>query len=116
MCVFFFQAVDGIRDLVRSRGLGDVYKRQMQIISNCAFFMLPVLPGLWGGDPTYINGFVSVNMLSAIAIVVIFGWREMGRTTRAKWSDLNAEVDPEQDSEKEYMLSLIHISEPTRPY
>ena len=28
MC-FFFQAEDGIRDLVRSRGLGDVYKRQI---------------------------------------------------------------------------------------
>ena len=30
MCVWyvFFQAEDGIRDLVRSRGLGDVYKRQ----------------------------------------------------------------------------------------
>ena len=27
---FFFQAEDGIRDLVRSRGLGDVYKRQQQ--------------------------------------------------------------------------------------
>ena len=26
--VCFFQAEDGIRDLVRSRGLGDVYKRQ----------------------------------------------------------------------------------------
>ena len=28
--VCFFQAEDGIRDLVRSRGLGDVYKRQAQ--------------------------------------------------------------------------------------
>ena len=28
--LFFFQAEDGIRDLVRSRGLGDVYKRQEQ--------------------------------------------------------------------------------------
>ena len=28
---FFFQAEDGIRDLVRSRGLGDVYKRQAKI-------------------------------------------------------------------------------------
>ena len=28
--VFFFQAEDGIRDLVRSRGLGDVYKRQYE--------------------------------------------------------------------------------------
>ena len=26
--IFFLQAEDGIRDLVRSRGLGDVYKRQ----------------------------------------------------------------------------------------
>mgnify|MGYP003380461012 CR=1 FL=1 len=30
LCSFFFQAEDGIRDLVRSRGLGDVYKRQEQ--------------------------------------------------------------------------------------
>ena len=28
-CTFFFQAEDGIRYLVRSRGLGDVYKRQV---------------------------------------------------------------------------------------
>ena len=28
---FVFQAEDGIRDLVRSRGLGDVYKRQDMI-------------------------------------------------------------------------------------
>ena len=31
MCFFFFQAEDGIRGLVRSRGLGDVYKRQLVI-------------------------------------------------------------------------------------
>ena len=29
---FFFQAEDGIRDLVRSRGLGDVYKRQLRLV------------------------------------------------------------------------------------
>ena len=29
LLLFFFQAEDGIRDLVRSRGLGDVYKRQV---------------------------------------------------------------------------------------
>ena len=34
-CVFF-QAEDGIRDLVRSRGLGDVYKRQVQRATGCA--------------------------------------------------------------------------------
>ena len=32
---FFFQAEDGIRDLVRSRGLGDVYKRQDDDASGC---------------------------------------------------------------------------------
>ena len=31
---FFFQAEDGIRDLVRSRGLGDVYKRQLLGLSG----------------------------------------------------------------------------------
>ena len=36
-CVFFFfQAEDGIRDLVRSRGLGDVYKRQELIVDVAA--------------------------------------------------------------------------------
>ena len=33
---FFFQAEDGIRDLVRSRGLGDVYKRQvLYLLIDC---------------------------------------------------------------------------------
>ena len=36
MC-FFFQAEDGIRDLVRSRGLGDVYKRQVVEFSDLVF-------------------------------------------------------------------------------
>ena len=40
MCIFFFQAEDGIRDLVRSRGLGDVYKRQAVIrdVNELIFF------------------------------------------------------------------------------
>ena len=33
---FFFQAEDGIRDLVRSRGLGDVYKRQAGCLARHA--------------------------------------------------------------------------------
>ena len=39
--VFCFQAEDGIRDLVRSRGLGDVYKRQSVY---CAAYALNDLP------------------------------------------------------------------------
>ena len=31
---FFFQAEDGIRDQPRSRGLGDVYKRQLESCTN----------------------------------------------------------------------------------
>ena len=46
---FFFQAEDGIRDLVRSRGLGDVYKRQAIIGSAIhpafAYYKLEVGPG-----------------------------------------------------------------------
>ena len=30
--IFFFQAEDGIRDQPRSRGLGDVYKRQTWVL------------------------------------------------------------------------------------
>ena len=35
-CWFFYQAEDGIRDLVRSRGRGDVYKRQDPDEAECA--------------------------------------------------------------------------------
>jgi len=38
LCFFFFQAEDGIRDLVRSRGLGDVYKRQVLLPSLVLVF------------------------------------------------------------------------------
>ena len=37
LSVFFFQAEDGIRDLVRSRGLGDVYKRQVVSLPSKSF-------------------------------------------------------------------------------
>ena len=48
MC--FFQAEDGIRDLVRSRGLGDVYKRQvLHRAESHALFWLTLfsLPFAW---------------------------------------------------------------------
>ena len=39
---FFFQAEDGIRDLVRSRGLGDVYKRQslLRVLNTCRPYVI----------------------------------------------------------------------------
>ena len=41
----FFQAEDGIRDVERSRGLGDVYKRQihrLMVIHPCAKYGKPM--------------------------------------------------------------------------
>ena len=40
---FFFQAEDGIRDLVRSRGLGDVYKRQAEDLSQVDGYDAPAI-------------------------------------------------------------------------
>ena len=45
----FFQAEDGIRDLVRSRGLGDVYKRQIFAWTG------PFAPDLAGPLPLQID-------------------------------------------------------------
>ena len=50
---FFFQAEDGIRDLVRSRGLGDVYKRQG--ISDAAYSGMCELQVLDSEDAKYAN-------------------------------------------------------------
>ena len=65
---FFFQAEDGIRDLVRSRGLGDVYKRQIPAHGTLTFGIesKPELPR----QPTCaINGVaVSMPPLSLIHI------------------------------------------------
>ena len=43
-CCFFFQAEDGIRDLVRSRGLGDVYKRQAEEMGVRYLGAIPLAP------------------------------------------------------------------------
>ena len=48
---FFFQAEDGIRDLVRSRGLGDVYKRQVFALIEVRAGFLPVERRDSKGDP-----------------------------------------------------------------
>ncbi len=42
--IFFFQAEDGIRDLVRSRGLGDVYKRQVRAVHQIQMQIRNLVP------------------------------------------------------------------------
>ena len=60
--IFFFQAEDGIRDLVRSRGLGDVYKRQehmshvdIQFLGHAADHQLVILRALKVTGPQLSN-------------------------------------------------------------
>ena len=55
---FFFQAEDGIRVLVRSRGLGDVYKRQVFGDNLRNLLLQPPLKGkvVLGLDPAYRTG------------------------------------------------------------
>ena len=85
--VFFFQAEDGIRDLVRSRGLGDVYKRQVRAYWLAAQQGAPgAAYNLGSGEPRSIQSVLDFLL---------------GASTR------RIEVET---------LSLIHISEPTRPY
>jgi membrane protease YdiL (CAAX protease family) len=68
----------------------------MQVISNCAFFIIPVLPAWWNGDATYINAFVGVNILSAITLVLVYGWRELGTGRRARWDEIGKEGSEEE--------------------
>ena len=89
MFIFFFQAEDGIRDLVRSRGLGDVYKRQA--IGHAEL-------GHLGGDgdelgvlPVHDRLVLANARAEVVLVVLVLILRHLD-------------------------LSLIHISEPTRPY
>lgn len=65
----------------------------MQIVSNCAFFIIPVLPAHWNLDASYVNSFVAVNCISAILLVIIFGWKELGTGPRAKWNEEDGSAD-----------------------
>ncbi|MFN3874764.1 MAG: CPBP family intramembrane glutamic endopeptidase [Flavobacteriales bacterium] len=59
----------------------------MQIVSNTAFFIIPVLPDWHAGDAAYVNSFVAVNFLSATTIVLVYGAKDLGYRPRARWSD-----------------------------
>ena len=63
----FFQAEDGIRDLVRSRGLGDVYKRQQLFLTVGAggLLHLALVVGELGAE---VEGVFPAECLSLIHI------------------------------------------------
>ena len=73
-CFFFFQAEDGIRDLVRSRGLGDVYKRQFknwdlmaspdskgQTVYQCWYDKLEA--GIWKDDLSKVKPMLPLSLI-----------------------------------------------------
>ena len=65
---FFFQAEDGIRDLVRSRGLGDVYKRQGGATTSKVHTALKIEPVYSGPVVHVLDASRAVGVLSLIHI------------------------------------------------
>ena len=108
---FFFQAEDGIRDLVRSRGLGDVYKRQAQRESTIAS-----VTNAKGQNAVPILSFLFAKLIAYTFLGFLLGW--LGAVIQLS---LSIKVFL-QFAVVVFMLgtamnlSLIHISEPTRPY
>ena len=83
LCVFFCQAEDGIRYLVRSRGLGDVYKRQVIVL----------LP----------SRLVEVNdLIPAIPLID-------SSSGSVIWLSITSAFAPIYEVETVIILSLIHI-------
>ena len=73
---FFFQAEDGIRDLVRSRGLGDVYKRQELTLLTRSWFPILLVP-VFGGVFSlvlyclFLSGIVSGSLFPVLSLIHI---------------------------------------------
>ena len=131
MSCFFFQAEDGIRDLVRSRGLGDVYKRQ----DNKEIAMLPPR-ALWVSIViALVFSFVLIFQpaiaqtpdgsatVSGVVVDEVSGMPVAGATVQlwyyprflSEYLSATTKGDGSYDIEVT-LLSLIHISETTRPY
>ena len=114
---FLFQAEDGIRDLVRSRGLGDVYKRQTLDISS-------ILESRTNPESVkeLVLSFKKENNLELTSVFVndeltkqeyLNIYKEIGIKNIIVNSNVGGNPIIE---DSDLILSLIHISEPTRPY
>ena len=62
----FFQAKDGMRNLVRSRGLGDVYKRQVEegLIDPAAFIQVGIRGSLYFPDDLNVARRLGIRVLT----------------------------------------------------
>ena len=113
---FLLQAEDGIRDLVRSRGLGDVYKRQGQ---QQADFLLcgrqdqaRRINLMVGAERPRGRG-MNPKKDRRVRRCVRDAQGKMIGQRRGGGQDFAL---PGHDFYAAFLLSLIHISEPTRPY
>ena len=95
MC-FFFQAEDGIRDRSPSRGLGDVYKRQVYKTDGS---MIELTNPSNLPDPSEIDHMEEPIVTAEIMVTSEFVGAIMGLCQERRGVYLGME----------YMLSLIHI-------
>ena len=132
LSVVFFQAEDGIRDLVRSRGLGDVYKRQMhraleELLQPATVTGVTALPVI--SKPSFDQWFEersaqldrallsTMNGLSGKDASLFSGDRlRFPKMPKEDADDSEETRDLAVRTYRILPLSLIHISEPTRPY
>ena len=105
MC-FFVQAEDGIRNLVRSRGLGDVYKRQT---GNGRVIKIENKSSGYGRNVLIDHGFGYQTLYAHMKEV------KVRQGEKVKKGQLIGLIGSTGTSTAPH-LSLIHISEPTRPY
>mgnify|MGYP003380316873 CR=1 FL=1 len=135
---FFFQAEDGIRDLVRSRGLGDVYKRQVYNTTNEIYIQKidPLGILLFGNNGSLFtstsNSFSQLNaQRTSRGFMVtyaddafpsnVYSAAMIDTGGNFVWANQTVAVATTASGKSnatltEQKLSLIHISEPTRPY
>ena len=101
MFFFFFQAKDGMRVLVRSRGLGDVYKRQIE---------LRIVPTAADFDPTVVQGVLTlIERCGGLAAKpqLGYGWIELVPGPSLDVGQFVSKVHSIASSQPG--LSLIHI-------
>ena len=66
----------------------------MQVVSNICFFMVPALPIVHDGDPSYVMAFIWIEVLIAALIVLRYGVKDLGVGPRPTWSDPHADLVP----------------------
>eukprot|EP00658_Telonema_sp_P-2_P007153 TRINITY_DN12664_c0_g1_i6.p1 TRINITY_DN12664_c0_g1~~TRINITY_DN12664_c0_g1_i6.p1 ORF type:complete len:139 (+),score=57.85 TRINITY_DN12664_c0_g1_i6:55-471(+) len=97
---FFFQAEDGIRDAQESRGLGDVYKRQVWEISMKKLINMAADRGAFIDQSQSFNVFMGQPNMAKLTSMHFYGWKKGLKTGqyylrgRAAASAVKFTVDP----------------------